>query len=222
MAREREDPTLSYWRRQIDLQERELAAMDRQRAVRMLREAFSAYMAAFLDRRREFATDLSDERRDEIRDEYRKSHGRVRQAYRPARDLFAEFLVEEPDYDLRREIYESGGYDLPLDYPFTQWWSALTFDEAYGRWSNADDDHISRYMRRQEAVLDAFEDWARLERDLPREAGHGAAETPAGPDSAGSARDRRALARVLNHPWVITVGGGVIVILMAGLALKFT
>ena len=114
-----------------------------------------AYMWSVRERRREFGTDISDKQRDEIRAEYRELHRRVDRAYRPVRDLFAEFLGEEPRYDLRHEVYEDGGHDLPVDYPFTQWSDALTFEEATNKWANADEDHLGNLLQRQEAVLDA-------------------------------------------------------------------
>jgi hypothetical protein len=111
-----------------------LGAIERRQAVAELRGAFMAYTWSLRDRRRRFDTDISEELRDEIRAEYRELRRRLDRAYRPVRDLFVEFLGEEPRYDLRHEVYEDGGSDLPVDHSFTQWWDALTFDEAFDKW----------------------------------------------------------------------------------------
>ncbi len=180
-----------------------------------LRAAFMEYVWSFRDRRRKFNKDISDGQRDRIRAEYRELHGRVDRAYRPVRELFVEFLGEEPRYDLRHEIYEDGGPDLPIDHPFTQWWDALTVDEAFERWADADDDRVGSLLQRQEAVLDAFENWAGTERSLAQ--GGPPAFVP--PTAASPPRSGR-IARVLNNPWTVTVGGGIVVVVAAALALK--
>ncbi len=178
-----------------------------------LRGAFMDYMWSFRDRRRAFATDISDKRRDEIRAEYRELRRRLDRAYRPVRDLFVEFLGEEPRHDLRDELYEDGGRDLPVDSPFTKWWDALTFDEAFDKWASADDDHIGNLLQRQEAVLDAFENWAGTEQSL--------AEPPTlVPPTEARSVTSGTIARVLNNPWMVTVGGGTVVIVIAALAVK--
>ena len=190
-----------------------LGASERGRAVAALRKAFTDLMWSFRERRRTFEADSSDKRRDRIRAEYRELQRRVDRAYRPVRDLFIEFLGEEPRYDLRREVYEDGGNDVPVDYPFTQWWDALTFDEAFDRWTYADDDHVGNLLQRQEAVLDAFENWAGTERSLAQP--EPPSLVPAGPPT-GSDK----IARVLNNPWMVTVGGGIVVVMIAALAVK--
>jgi hypothetical protein len=190
-------------------------AIERRQAVVELRGAFMAYMWSFRDRRRKFDTDLSDRQRDRIRAEYLELHRRVDRAYRPVRDLFVAFLGEEPRYDLRHEVDEGGGYDLPVDYPFTRWWDALTIDEAFDKWDNVDEDHVGKLLQRQEAVLEAFENWAGTERSLAQ------AEPPTlvAPTAAPPARSGR-IARALNNPWTVTVGGGTVVIVIAALAVK--
>ena len=172
-------------------------------------------MRTFLERRRELQAEVPDSRLEEVRDEYRSKQRQVGQAYRRVRDLFHAFLREEPGYDTRHEVFVNGGHDLPLDYALTNWWSPLTLDEALNKWSNADDDHIGHYLRRQQAVLEAFEDWAGEERQDDADEPGSVLPTPAGaeprvPDSRPS-RGNGGLPEILNHPWVVTVVGGAIV-----------
>jgi hypothetical protein len=189
--------------------------IERRQAVVELRGAFVAYAWSFRDRRRAFATDISDKRREAIRAEYRALRRRLDRAYRPVRDLFVEFLGGEPQYDLRREVHDDGENDHPVDQPFTQWWDALSFDEAFERWAKADDDHVGRLLQHQEAVLDAFENWAGSEHSL------GEATPPTlGPPTAAPPPRSGTIARILNSPWTVTVGGGVIVVVIATLAVK--
>jgi hypothetical protein len=191
-----------------------LGASERRQAVGKLRAAFVAYTWMFRERRLEFAADISEKKRDEIRAEYRELRRQVDRAFRPLRDLFVEFLGEEPRYDLRRDVHDDGGHDVPVESPFTQWWDALTFEEALDRWANADDDHIENLLRRQEAVLDAFENWAGTERVA-------GTEPPAlVPPTVAPAPSQGRMQRLLNNPWMVTVGGGVIVIVIATLAVK--
>jgi len=192
-----------------------LGASERGRGVAALRSAFTDLMWSFRERRRTFQADSSDKRRDRIRAEYRELQRRVDRGYRPVRDLFIEFLGEEPRYDLRCEVYEDGGNDVPVDYPFTQWWDALTFDEAFDRWTYADDDHVGNLLQRQEAVLDAFENWAGTERSLAQPEPPSLVPPTAAPPT-GSGK----IARVLNNPWMVTVGGGIVVVMIAALAVK--
>ena len=96
-------------------------------------------MRTFLRRRREIET-ATGMRALEIRDEYRALQRSVVEAHRRVRDEFAAFIDEEPGYDLRPEFDADGLLDLPVDYPLTDWWKSLTFDDARVRWANADDD----------------------------------------------------------------------------------
>lgn len=193
-----------------------LGAIERRQAVAELRGAFMAYTWSFRNRRRAFATDISDEQRDEIRAEYRELHRRVDRAYRPVRELFVEFLGEEPRYDLRDEISEDDGHDLPLDSPFTQWLEGLTFDEAFAKWANADDDHVGNLLERQEAVLDAFENWAGTKPPSLADADPPSLVPPTTAPPPGSST----IARVLNSPWTVTVGGGIVVVVIAAIVVK--
>jgi len=176
-----------------------------------LKEAFERYMRTFLAHRRELQGDLSDQRVNEIRDEYRTLQRAVVAAYRPVRDLFHGFIEEEPGFDQRNQMFDDGIGDIPLEYPLTSWWRPLTFDEARANWANADDDHIEQHLQRMLAVLEAFEDWARVERPVaaqpqqepvPKRSEH--------PIVTASRMQREKPGRInaaLNHGWTITIVG---------------
>jgi hypothetical protein len=189
-------------------------AIERRKAAAELHRAFTAYTWSVRDRRRVFGTDLSDRQRDRIRAEFRALHGQLDRAYRPVRELFVQFVGEEPRYDLRHEVFEDRGDDLPVDAPLTRWSDALTFDEAFDTWADVDDDQIEDLLERQEAVLDAFESWAGVKRSPAGAEPPTSAPAEAPPPKPGT------LARVLNNPWTITVGGGTLVVAIATLAVK--
>jgi hypothetical protein len=221
-AMSQDDPVLRYFGEQTRRQERRVAALERFHDVMEFRGRFRSYTETFLQRRRELRSDTPPERVEEMRSEYRKLQRAVVQAYRPIRDLYRDFIEEEPGYDQRHEVVDDP-YGLALDYPLTNWWTPLTFDEALDKWSNADDEHIGHFLRRQHAVLEAFEDWARIERPGPDE--QKGARPPEREPAEVRTTDRprevgeRDVTRILNHPWVVTIVGGAIAAVIAAVIL---
>lgn len=140
------------------LRERRIALLVAARVLkaRELRAALDNYMETLLLRRAE--QDVTSARLTEMREEYGEIQRGLARLFRPLRDLFARFVEEEAQYDLRGE-HESPYGGLSPEYPLTKWWRPLTFDQAVDEWRNADDTHIQYYLERQRAVLRAFEEW---------------------------------------------------------------
>lgn len=206
---------------------------DARKAAEKLRRAFDDFTDIFLywrgeqERRGSFAQTPIGLKK--ARDEYQDRRLKVDSAHRVVRDLFRQFVEEEPTYDLRGDLSDDAAADIPVDYPLRDWWSALTFDDALDRWANADDDHLQPFIERQRAVLRAFEAWsaergeARREsdvteaepHDLPRVGGADGVGTTKSRAGVSSARTARAGWRHFAYnPYVVSISVGALLLLL--------
>lgn len=87
---------------------RDLLAEARAERAADFRRIFDVYVDALFGWRRELVGGMTPERRAAVAQEYRQLHRAVTAAYRRIRDRYQDFLLDEPRYDIRGQLFDDG------------------------------------------------------------------------------------------------------------------